>query len=96
MEAATVFEQKYRWRDAQRVCPQCGKNAIIKGKAEFGGGWLCFVKKGGCGAKFADGDQTIETQPVGRVPNPDVGRSGEHDSENGTKTRPCRRHALSR
>ena len=66
------FEQKYRWRDAQRVCPHCGKNAIIKGKAEFGGGWLCFVKKGGCGAKFMDGDETIETQPVGRVSNPDV------------------------
>jgi hypothetical protein len=34
-------------------CPSCGVvGAIIKGKPEYGGGWLCFGKKGGCGAKF--------------------------------------------
>lgn len=38
-----------------RLCPQCQKPAIIKGRAEYGGGWLCFKKKGGCGAKFPDG-----------------------------------------
>ena len=65
-------ETKYRWREAQRTCPACGVNAIIKGREEFGGGWLCFKKKGGCGAKFPDGDQTIESQPTGRVFNPDI------------------------
>jgi len=44
----------------------------IKGKAEYGGGWLCFAKKGGCGAKFDVGDQAIEGQAIGRVPNPDI------------------------
>src|SRR5262245_7252041 len=66
------FESKYRWRKAERICPACGASAIIKGKAEFGGGWICFKKKDGCGAKFPDGDQEIESQQVGRVPNPDV------------------------
>ena len=34
-------------------CPSCGKaGAIIKGKDEYGGGWVCFIKKKGCGAKF--------------------------------------------
>ena len=65
-------ETKYRWREAQRVCPACGQSAIIKGREEFGGGWLCFKKKGGCGAKFPDGDQTIESQQTGRVFNPDI------------------------
>jgi hypothetical protein len=65
-------ESKYRWRNAARVCPTCGQAAIIKGKAEFGGGWLCFKKNGGCGAKFDDGDAAIEGQPVGRAPNPDI------------------------
>jgi hypothetical protein len=65
-------EQKYRWREAQRLCPACGLAAIIKGREEFGGGWVCFRKKGGCGAKYADGDQTIETQTAGRVPNADI------------------------
>jgi hypothetical protein len=65
-------ETKYRYREAQRVCPECSQPAIIKGKEEFGGGWLCFRKKGGCGAKFLVGDQVIESQQVGRVPNPDI------------------------
>lgn len=66
------FESKYRWRKAERVCPNCGQAAIIKGRPEYGGGWLCFAKKGGCGAKFDIGDQAIEGQTVGRVPNPDI------------------------
>ena len=65
-------EAKYRWREAQRACPACGLAAIIKGREEYGGGWLCFKKKGGCGAKYPDGDQSIEGQQVGRVFNPDI------------------------
>ncbi len=66
------FEQKYRYREAQRRCPACGLAAIIKGKEEYGGGWLCFKKKGGCGMKFADDDTEITSQPVGRVPNENI------------------------
>ena len=65
-------ETKYRWREAQRACPACGQAAIIKGKEDFGGGWLCWKKRGGCGAKYADGDATIEGQQTGRVFNPDI------------------------
>lgn len=69
--SANSWESKYRYRKAERVCPVCGNAAIIKGKAEYGGGWLCFAKRGGCGAKFKDGDQTIEAQETGRIVNPD-------------------------
>ena len=62
-------ETKYRYRNQSRKCPTCGKETIIKGKAEYGGGWLCFKKKGGCGAKFQDGAQVIEKQEVGKVEN---------------------------
>jgi hypothetical protein len=65
-------ETKYRWRESQRACPACGQAAIIKGKEDFGGGWLCWKKKGGCGAKYADGDPVIESQQTGRVSNPDI------------------------
>lgn len=65
-------EQKYRWREQQKTCPECRQAAIIKGKEEYGGGYLCFKKKGGCGAKFSTGDAAIEGQPVGRVPNPEI------------------------
>jgi hypothetical protein len=66
------WEKKYRYRGGERVCPQCGKPTIIKGKAEYGGGWICFAKKGGCGAKFADDAPEIIKQEVGQVKNPDV------------------------
>ncbi len=66
------WEKKYRYRSGERVCPNCGKPAIIKGKAEYGGGWICFNKKGGCGAKFSDTDPAIVGQSTGQVKNPDV------------------------
>ena len=63
------LEVKYRYRLAERKCPECGKSTIIKGRQEYGGGWVCFAKKGGCGAKFMDGDAEIEAQQVGRIEN---------------------------
>jgi len=68
----TSMESAFRYRQTNRKCPSCGKEAIIKGKEEYGGGWLCFRKKDGCGAKFEDGDQTIEGQATGRIENPDI------------------------
>lgn len=67
----STMESKHRWRGGSRLCPECGKATIIKGKAEFGGGWLCFAKKGGCGAKWKEGDAAIEDQTTDRVENPD-------------------------
>lgn len=70
--SCSTMESKYRYRGEGRKCPACGAEAIIKGKDEFGGGWLCFKKKGGCGAKFKDGDAQIEQQEGGKVENPDI------------------------
>jgi hypothetical protein len=65
------YEKKYRYREERRKCPHCQVQAIIKGRAEYGGGWLCWGKQGGCGAKFPDGDPSIEGQVTGQVDNPD-------------------------
>lgn len=70
--SANSWEKKYRYRAAERVCLKCGNPTIIKGKEEYGGGWLCFAKKGGCGAKYGDGDPAITGQQVGQVKNPDI------------------------
>jgi hypothetical protein len=70
--SCSSWEPKYRYRNEQRVCPQCGKAAIIKGKEEYGGGFICFKKKDGCGAKFSDNDPAIIGQAQGKVANPDV------------------------
>lgn len=66
------MEAKYRWRTQSRVCPKCGKETIIAGKAEYGGGWICFARKGGCGAKFNADDQSITGQVTGQVANDDI------------------------
>ena len=66
------WEKKYRYRSAKKVCPTCKTENIIKGKEEYGGGWICWKKNGGCGAKFRDGDKAIEGQKTGQVKNPDV------------------------
>lgn len=69
------WESKYRYRKSERVCPACGKENIRKSKPKAdgsGGGWYCWTKTGGCGATFKDGDQAIEGQQTGNVPNPDI------------------------
>ncbi len=67
--SANSWEAKYRYRVSERSCPECGTESIIKGKAEYGGGWLCYKKKGGCGAKFEADDERIAEQETGRKPN---------------------------
>jgi len=65
-------ESRYAYRNAKRTCPACGAEAIIKGKEEYGGGWLCWKKSepvAGCGAKYHDGDPVIEGQNVGKTDN---------------------------
>jgi hypothetical protein len=68
----STYESKYRYRGGSRLCPACGKDAIINGKEEYGGGYICYAKKGGCGAKFRKGDKSIEGQSLTRVENEDL------------------------
>ena len=75
------WEKKYRYRGGKRKCPQCGAEAIIFGKPEyerderFKGGFICFGKKGGCGARFIPNDPAIVSQDIRIVVNPDVAES---------------------
>lgn len=64
----STMESRYRWRKGSLTCPKCGEEAIIKGKAEYGGGFVCWSKKNGCGEKFADGAFTAPE----REENPDI------------------------
>ncbi len=72
MGSANSYEGKHRWRNGERLCPDCNKATIIKGKPEYGGGWICFAKKGGCGAKFTTDAAEIIEQEIGRVQNDDM------------------------
>jgi DNA-directed RNA polymerase subunit RPC12/RpoP len=46
-----VMEEKQK---EKKACPKCGAKAIIKGKPEYGGGYVCWKKATtpGCGQKF--------------------------------------------
>jgi len=70
--SCSSMESKFRWRNAQRICPECKQETIIKGKEEYGGGWLCYRKKGGCGEKFDSEDKRLTDQAIGKVENPDI------------------------
>ncbi|HMN12414.1 MAG TPA: hypothetical protein PKD55_08845 [Bellilinea sp.] len=66
------MEDKYRWRKADRVCPNCGEPKIIKSKypdrrtGEIG--WYCLA----CKTSYAPTDPAITGQEAGRVANDDV------------------------
>jgi len=72
------YEGRYRWRNADRKCPECGAAAIMRSKfpprenPSLAPGWYCFSKKGGCGAQFTAEDEAITGQATGRVQNPDL------------------------
>jgi hypothetical protein len=65
--SCTTMEGKYRYRKADLLCPECGQAAIIKGKEEFGGGWVCYQKKGGCGKKWTDANSPFGGVITSRV-----------------------------
>ena len=84
--SSSTWEVKYRYRNAKRACPECGQETIIKGRKEYGGGWVCWKREGGCGAAFKEGDQRIETQEGGKGENPDP-----HDLDNTLLQMACKR-----
>ena len=67
------WEDKYRWRKAERQCPNCGAAAIKRSnypdKQTGAKGWYCHSKSGGCNAKFKSDDPAITSQKAGRTPN---------------------------
>lgn len=71
----STMESKYRWRYSAKKCPSCGAEAIGRSKEEWGGGYYCNAKKGGCGKSFkpeSEGWAAIEAQTIGKIENPDI------------------------
>jgi ribosomal protein L37AE/L43A len=69
--SANSWESKHRYRQGEYKCPKCEKETIRRSSEDRGGGWYCWAKIGGCGAKFPKGDAAIESQVVGKRKNPD-------------------------
>ena len=66
------MESKYRWRYSDKRCPSCGEETIRKSNPQYGDGWYCNRKAGGCGASFGRDDHAIANQAAGKVPNDDI------------------------
>jgi len=70
------WEQKYRYRWADRICPNCEKSTIKRskfaprGRPDAEPGWYCYGKIGGCGANFEANDPAIVNQEAGQMANP--------------------------
>lgn len=41
-------------RPPMETCPNCGVQAVIKGQPQYGGGYVCWKKGGGCNSKWTD------------------------------------------
>lgn len=71
--SCSTMEKKYRYRTAQRICPECRKDTIKISKQPGSiGDFYCFAKIGGCGAKFPKDDPDIAGQEQGQVENEDI------------------------
>lgn len=68
--SCNTMEAKYRFRTAERVCPNCSKPTIRTSKKDDkhpNGGFYCWAKIGGCGLQFEENDERITRQPLGKV-----------------------------
>jgi hypothetical protein len=63
------WESKYRYRSAERTCPDCGQATILWTKRN---NWWCNKHKGGCGHGFKADDERVTKQETGRKPNPEI------------------------
>ena len=84
--SCSSYEDRYLYRNSERVCPECGKAAVIKGNPKYaprqqgnsgpiipgyeGGGWLCWKKKDGCGKTLPDKDTRMSGPTKSFVENP--------------------------
>lgn len=71
---ANVYEDRYRYRNEQPTCPECGRQGLIKRKSppNLAGKWNCpnWGGKGGCNRIFEPNDERIKSG--GKVENPDL------------------------
>lgn len=72
------WESKYRYRTAERKCPDCGQSSILQTRHKDGPtkgepkNFWCAPFRGGCGHGFKLDDPRLTGQETGRKPNPEI------------------------
>jgi hypothetical protein len=73
--SASTMEAKHRYRGASgKACPACGAMSCKSSKKEWGGGYYCDQKAGGCGERFKPGSdecKALDELPTSKQENPD-------------------------
>lgn len=77
--SASSYESKYRYRNALRKCPACGKETIRRSKFKMRSEdhgtppcWWCDARNGGCGKEYTHNAPEIVKQEAGKIQNPDL------------------------
>ena len=67
---ASGLEAETTKREPLPTCPKCKKtDSVIVGRPEYGGGFVCYAKKGGCGHKWQkDQSEEAPKQPKRNEP----------------------------
>ena len=74
---ASSWEVKYRYTFAKAKCPKCGREGLVRGKADgkLKGKWWCPSREGGCNSTFepnaTNEDGSLLVTPPGKVENTD-------------------------
>ena len=74
---ANAWEPKYRYIFAKATCPKCGREGLIRGKADgkLKGKWWCPSREGGCNSTFEPAATKEDGSPLvalpGKIENPD-------------------------
>ena len=71
---SSSFEDRVKYRVEGGRCPSCDATALARSSEQYGGGFYCNAKNGGCGKKFQKGNEDAETafKSRGKVRNLDV------------------------
>jgi len=73
--SASTMEAKHRYRGASgKTCPKCGAMSCKASKKDYGGGYYCDSKAGGCGERFKPGSEeckALDELPTTRQENLD-------------------------
>jgi hypothetical protein len=73
-------------REEKPACPKCGHNrAVIHGDEKYGGGWVCWKKKDGCGEKWQD----VAHLPDAPPPKAEAGKLSKLDQTEIDNLRIC-------
>jgi hypothetical protein len=74
-------------REPMPECPECKSNkAVIRGKEEFGGGFVCWKKRNGCGKQWNPTDEATKADEAAKIASEKAKGTGPKSKKEPSKT----------